>query len=171
MTTTAKEARQILQDHGFRVYSWAGYTVSRQIPAYGSKPPAHRFHRDHRGFEANNVSLKWLRRLADALALAEAGQVTSQHCADAWAAERKAETAWDEAGYAHRAACSWKRPDYTLTEQMDLGVAELRTGGACRMARLTREVLLEGWKQHNPIEPLLDRMGSDKPKGWDAVEA
>jgi len=165
MTTTINTARQVLADHGFRLFTFAGaYTVSRQIPAYGSKPPAHRFHRNHRGFEANNGSLTWVRRLADAITLAEAGAVTPQICADAWAADRKAEIAWGEAAVKHRDACSWRRPDYTLTEQQDLGVAELRTGGASRMALLTRQVLVEGWQEMNPIEPLLARMGSQAPR-------
>ena len=65
--------------------------------------------------------------------------------------QHKAETHKDETAYAYRAACYWKRPDYTLQEQLDLGVAEIRAEGACKVARLIREVLLEEWQIWHPI--------------------
>ena len=165
MTTTIATARQLLNAHGFRLFAWGGsYTVSRLIPAYGSSAAPFRFHRDHRGFEASNVSLAWVRKLADALALADAGQVTSTACADAWLADRKAEITWQEAGTAQRAASTYDRPDHTLEQVLDLQVAELRAGGASRMAQLVRQVLLEGWQERNPIEPLLARIGSQAPQ-------
>ena len=165
MPTTINTAREVLSAHGFRLFTWGGrYTVSRQIPAYGSSAAAFRFHRAHRGFEASYVSLTWVRRLADALVLADAGQVSGKACADAWDADRKAEIAWAEAGARHRAAGYWQRPDHTVEQIDDLGVAELKTGGASRMALLTRQVLVEGWQEKNPIGPLLDRMGSQAPR-------
>lgn len=153
MATTIHTARQTLEAHGFQLFGWGGtYRVTRDIPPYGKACPAGKgFHRDWRGFNASDVSLTWVRRLADALTLADAGHVTSGDCADAWDADRRAALHWEEAGYAHRAACSWKRPDYTLTEQLDLGVAELKAAGASRMAALVREVLLESWQIWHPI--------------------
>jgi hypothetical protein len=147
------EACQILEAHGFQVYGWGGtYRVTRDLPPYGmSCPQGKGFHRDWRGFNASEVSLGWVRKLAAALALADAGHVTSSDCANAWDADRKAAIRWEEVGYAHRAACSWKRPDHTLTEQLDLGVAELRAAGAARMAHLTYQVLLETWQIWHPI--------------------
>ena len=165
MATTINTAREVLSAHGFRLFTWGGsYTVSRLLPAYGSSAAAFRFHRDHRGFEASYVSLTWVRRLAEALLLADAGQVSSKACADAWAADRKAEIAWAEAGEKHRAAGYWQRPDHTQQQIDDLGVSELKAGGASRMALLTRQVLVEGWQEKNPIEPLLARMGSQAPR-------
>jgi len=147
------ECRTVLEAHGFQLFGWGGtYRVTRDIPPYGKACPAGKsFHRDWRGFNASDVSLGWVRKLAAALVLADSAKVTSGDCADAWAADQKAELRWQEVGYAHRAACSWKRPDYTLTEQLDLGVAELRAGGASRVAELVREVLLESWQIWHPI--------------------
>lgn len=165
MATTIAAAREVLCAHGFRLFTWGGrYTVSRLIPPYGSKAAEHRFHRDHRGFEASHVSLTWVRKLADALLLADAGQVSVAACRDAWAADRRAEIAWAEAGAKHRAAGYWARPDHTPQEILNLGVAELKAGGASRMALLTRQVLVEGWQEANPIEPVLARMGSQAPR-------
>jgi len=157
MTTSIATARQTLEAHGFQLFGWGGtYRVTRDIPPYGKACPAGKgFHRDWRGFSASDVSLTWVRRLADALALADAQQVTASDCANAWDQQRKAETHWEEAGYAHRAACSWKRPDYTLSQQLDLGVAEIRVAGACHVARLVRDVLIEEWQVWHPISETL----------------
>lgn len=164
-TTTIAAAREVLAAHGFRLFSWGGsYTVSRLVPAYGSSAAPFRFHREHRGFEASHVSLGWVRRLADALQLADAGLVSSKACADAWAADRAAEIGWAEAAARHRIAGYWDRPDHTQQQIDDLGVAELKAGGDSRMALLTRQVLVEGWQERNPIEPLLARMGSQAPR-------
>ena len=153
MTTTIDTARAILESHGFKLFGWGGtYRVTRDIPPYGKACPAGKgFHRDWKGFGASDVSLGWVRRLADALALADAQQVTASDCAEAWLQQRRAEAQWDKAAYTWRAACSWKRPDYTLQEQQDLGVAEIRAQGACKVARLIRDVLLEEWGVWHPI--------------------
>ena len=147
------EARTVLEAHGFQLFGWGGtYRVTRDIPPYGKSCPAGKgFHRDWRGFNASDVSLSWVRKLAAALVLADAAQVTSSDCADAWDAHRRAELRWEEVGYEHRAACSWKCPGHTLAEQLDLGVAELRAGGASRVAQLTYQVLLEEWQIWHPI--------------------
>lgn len=152
MTTSITTARKVLEAHGFTLSSWAGYTIRRDIPPYGSRCPKGKgFHRDWRSFHATNVSLKWVRRLADALAMADAHAVTSGDCADAWAADRKAADAWEEAGRIHREACSFRRPDFTLNEKLDLEVQELKTGGASRVAQLCAQVLLEEWQIWHPI--------------------
>jgi len=163
MTTTIDTARRVLASHGFTLHHWAGYTIRRDIPAYGSSCPAGaHFHRDYRSFHATNVSLSWVRRLADALASADAGTVTAKDCANAWGADREAEEASEHAGWRHRWACGAGRPDFTLQETLDLGVREIRTGGAARVAQLTRQVLIEGWAQHHPF-PVQQPCNASKP--------
>ena len=155
MATTINTARQVLAAHGFQLFSWGGsYRVTRDIPAYGSRClEGQHFHRDYRSFNASEVSLAWVRKLADAITLADAGQVTSTACADAWLADRRAETTWEEAGSAQRAANTYGRPDHTLEQLLDLQVAELRAGGASRMAQLVRQLLVEAWAADHPIKP------------------
>jgi hypothetical protein len=144
-------ARAVLEANGFRLYCWGRkYRVTRDLPPYGQRP-GQWFHKRERGFEASEVSLSWVRRLAQALADAEAGCVTSWCCAEAWAADRKAELAWAEAGVAHREASSWRRSEYTLEQVFDLGVAELKAAGAARMAQLTRQVLVEAWASEHRL--------------------
>lgn len=157
MPTPINTARQVLAAHGFTVNNWSGrYCIRRDIPPYGMRCPEGKgFHRDWRGFHASEVPLSWVRRLADALALADASRVTSSNCADAWAANRKAETARDEARVAHHAATSYRRPDFTLTEQLDLGLAELKATGAAKVAQLIAQLLLEDWQQRHPIADTL----------------
>lgn len=153
MTTTIDTARRVLAAHGFTINNWSGrYCIRRDIPPFGTRCPKGKgFHRDWRSFHASEVSLHWVRRLADAIALADASAVTSSDCAEAWAADRKASIAWEEAGIAHREACGHRRPDFTLTEKLDLGVAELKAGGASRVAQLTAQILLEEWQIRHPI--------------------
>jgi hypothetical protein len=158
-----EQAKAVLAAHGFKVFTWArSYRVMREIPPYGSRALPFRFHRSHRGFGASDVSITWVRKLAAALLLASSEQVTSRDCADAWAGDKKAADAWGRAGYLERTAHR-DRPDYTLEQLLGFGVAEIKAAGAARMAQLTYQVLLEAWQEHNPIGPLLDRMGSDKP--------
>jgi hypothetical protein len=154
-TTTApmpiSEARAILERHGFRLYSWArSYRVTRDLPPY-SQRVGQWFHRDERGFSASEVSLGWVRKLAQAVADSEAQRVTSCCCADAWVADRRAEIAWQEAGAAHRDANGWRRPDCTLEQVFDLGVAELKAAGASKVAQLVRQVLVESWVAAHPV--------------------
>ncbi len=151
--TSINTARQVLASHGFTINSWSGrYCIRRDIPPYGQHCPEGKgFHRDWKGFHASEVSLTWVRRLADALAMSDASAVTSRDCADAWRAERKADIRKDEARVAHHAATSYRRPDFTLQEQLNLGVAELKATGAARVAQLCREVLLEEWQIWHPI--------------------
>ena len=151
--TTINTARALLEAHGFQLYGWGGtYRVTRDIPPYGMACPNGKgFHRDWKGFGASDVSLTWVRRLADALALADAQQVTASDCANAWAQQRKAEAHWEEASYAYEAANYWKRPDYTLTESLDLGVVAIKAAGARKVSILIREVLLEEWQLQHPI--------------------
>jgi hypothetical protein len=157
------QAKAVLSAHGFRVHTWArSYRVTRDLPAYGSQAAPFQFHRNHRGFSASEVTLSAVRRLAAALLLADSHQVTSKACADAWAADRRAELAWEEAGVLQRDANSWRRPDFTIEQLLSLGVAEIKAAGAAQMAQLTRQVLLEGWQEANPLAPVLARMGSDK---------
>ena len=98
MTTSIDTARAVLERHGFKLFGWGGtYRVTRDIPPYGMACPKGKgFHRDWKGFGASDVSLTWVRRLADALALADAQQVTASDCANAWGQQRKAETHWEE---------------------------------------------------------------------------
>ena len=158
-----EQAKAVLSAHGFKVFTWArSYRVMREIPPYGSRAVPFRFHRSHRGFGASDVSITWVRKLAAALLLASSDKVTSRDCADAWADDKRAADAWGHAGYLERNAHR-DRPDYTLEQLLDFGVAEIKAAGAARMAQLTYQVLLESWEEHNPIGPLLARMGSDKP--------
>ena len=157
MTTSITTARAVLERHGFKLVGWGGtYRVTRDIPPYGMACPKGKgFHRDWRGFNASNVSLTWVRRLADALALAEAQRVTASDCSNAWDQQRKAETHWEEAAYAHKAANYWKRPDYTVEESLDLGVAAIKAEGASKVSKLIREVLVEEWQVWHPINKTL----------------
>lgn len=153
MTTTIDTARRVLTSHGFTINNWSGrYCIRRDIPAYGSSCPADRhFHRDYRSFHASEVSLHWVRRLADAIAMADASAVTPKACGEAWKRDHFAADEWDHAGWRHRWSVGAGRPDFTLTQQLDLGVRELRTGGAARAAELCRQVLIESWAAENPV--------------------
>ena len=145
MIFTISQAKQILLRHGFRANLWGGaYTVSRLIPAYGSSPAPFHFHRDHRGFAATHATVAHVRRLAEALYLAETGTVTAAACGNAVRADRKAAELWAQAGE----LCRCNPTD-------DAAVAELRAGGASRMLKLVADVMKEGWQQHNPIKPYL----------------
>jgi len=146
MIFTISQAKQILLRHGFKANLWGGaYTVSRLIPEYGVRPVPFRFHRDHRGFQATHATVAHIRRLAEALHLADTAAVTAKACGAAVLADRKAEKAWAEAGH-----------NYTYYRTDDTAVAELRTGGASRMLKLVADVMKESWQQHNPIKPRLD---------------
>ena len=152
MATSINTARKVLEAHGFTLSTWAGYTIRRDIPPFGTRCPKGKgFHRDWRSFHATNVSLHWVRRLADALALADASAVIVRDCSEAWAAGRKAERAWKDAGQDHRRACGSCFADFTDSERLDLGVQELKTGGAARVAQLIKDVLMEEWQSRHPI--------------------
>ena len=153
MTTTIDTARRVLASHNLRVSNWGGsYVIRRDIPAYGSTCPAGvHFHRDHRSFHASEVSLSWVRRLAEALQTADSRTVTPKACGEAWKRDHFAADDWDHAGWRHRWSVGAGRPDFTLKETLDLGVRELRTGGAARTAELCRQVLIESWAAENPV--------------------
>jgi len=142
MIFTILQAKQILLRHGFTANLWGGaYTVSRLIPEYGSRPVPFRFHRDHRGFQATHATVAHVRRLAEALHLADTAAVTAEACGAAVLADRKAQKVWAQAGE----LCRCNTTD-------DTAVAELRTGGASRMLKLVAGVMRESWQQHNQIK-------------------
>lgn len=143
MIFTISQAKQILLRHGFRANLWGGaYTVSRLIPEYGSRPAPFHFHRDHRGFQATHVTVAHVRRLAEALHLAESAAVTASACGAAVLADRKTAEEWAQVGW----LCRHNPTD-------DAAVAELRAGGASRMLKLVADVMKEGWQRHNPVKP------------------
>lgn len=143
MIFTISQAKAILLRHGFRSYLWAGsYTICRLIPEYGSRPAPFHFHRDHRGFQATHATVAHVRRLAEALHLADSAAVTAKACGAAVLADRKAAQVWEEAGKLWR-----------CNPTDDTAVAELRAGGASRMLKLVADVMKEGWQQFHPVKP------------------
>lgn len=157
MIFTISQAKAILLRHGFRANLWGGaYTICRLIPAYGSSPAPFRFHRDHRSFQATHVTVAHVRRLAEALHLADSAAVTAKACGAAVLADRKAAKVWEEAGklWRYNEGTGWD-----LGCKLDRELAELRAGGASRMLKLVADVMKEGWQQHNPIKPYL-------PQAW-----
>lgn len=90
MTLSIACARLLLQLHGFTLDGFPGhYRIRRYHPGV-SCPKDKLFYRDWCSFHASSVSSRWVRRLADALAMADASAVTFDDCTDARAASRKA---------------------------------------------------------------------------------
>lgn len=148
MTYSLSTARELLQAHGLTVFQFGGhYVVRRDLPAYGQRCPAGKYHHRHwRGFHASEVTLGAVRALAQAIDTAQLATVTSEDCGRAFKADKAAAKAWEAAGLAYR-----KTGDVSLCEQLDLGVAELRAQGATKMAQLTYQVLLESRQHWHPI--------------------
>lgn len=147
MIFTISQAKQILLRHGFRPYLWAGsYTICRLIPEYGSRSAPFHFHRDHRGFQATHATVAHIRRLAEALHLADSAAVTAKACGAAVLADRKAAAIWQQCGEQWRDARLGCRRD-------DAAVAELKAAGAAHMLKLVADVMKEGWQQFHPIKP------------------